>query len=302
MTNIYRNPSLDKPAQEKPADVGNLTINSEKVPPKANPIIDRVSVNGIGITEQAILAETQHHSADTPGEALGLAAQALVIRELLVQEANKLGLVANCSIDENKAMETEQDALIRQLIEREVDLPKATADECKRYYDNNIHKFSSETIYEASHILLAAPANKPDELVAAQIKASEICQLLRANPDRFGELAIEFSECPSREQGGNLGQLTKGSTVDEFEKALQAADQIGLIADPVQSRFGYHVIRLDRVIQGKTLPFEHVHESIAAWLEAKNWSKAVSQYIRILAGEAEIEGVSIEANRGPLID
>jgi peptidyl-prolyl cis-trans isomerase C len=69
----------------------------------------------------------------------------------------------------------------------------------------------------------------------------------------------------------------------------------------VESRFGFHVVSLDRRIPGETLPFEIVRERIAAWLEAASWSRAVSQYIAVLAGKAEISGIDIGATEGPLI-
>ena len=70
---------------------------------------------------------------------------------------------------------------------------------------------------------------------------------------------------------------------------------------PVESRFGFHVIALDRRIDGRDLPFEAVRARIAAWLEASAWSRAVSQYVAILAGRAEIRGISLSGADGPLV-
>jgi peptidyl-prolyl cis-trans isomerase C len=74
-----------------------------------------------------------------------------------------------------------------------------------------------------------------------------------------------------------------------------------LSARPVESRFGYHIILLERRIAGTQLPFEMVRERIAAWLEASSWSKAVAQYVKILAGRAKIVGIDISAADSPLI-
>ena len=70
---------------------------------------------------------------------------------------------------------------------------------------------------------------------------------------------------------------------------------------PVPTQFGYHVIRLDRVIPGAQLPFEAVAGRIAGWLEASSWSRAVAQYVGILAGEADITGISLHGSDGPLV-
>ena len=71
--------------------------------------------------------------------------------------------------------------------------------------------------------------------------------------------------------------------------------------EPVATRFGYHVIQLDRVIAGRRLPFEVVERRIAGFLEASSWSRAVSQYVGILAGRAEIKGVELAGSTGALV-
>ena len=69
----------------------------------------------------------------------------------------------------------------------------------------------------------------------------------------------------------------------------------------VESRFGVHLVRLERRTPGEALPFEAVHERIAAWLDAAAWSKAVSQYISILAGQADIRGIELGGAEGVLV-
>jgi peptidyl-prolyl cis-trans isomerase C len=64
---------------------------------------------------------------------------------------------------------------------------------------------------------------------------------------------------------------------------------------PVESRYGYHIINLERRIDGASLPYDAVSRRIAAWLEANTWSKAVSQYVALLAADAAIEGVDFRA-------
>ena len=301
MANIYTNPALENPPKKAGGDHDGYQEPDTKIPPKAKPVLNKVAVNGIEIPENVILSEAQHHPAGTPGEAIFQAAQALVVRELLLQEARNMGIVPRPSVLESGKPETSEEALIRQLMEQEIVVPDATADECERYYENNLSRFSSEAIYEASHILIAAPTSDTKETEIAREKAEKICKILKSDPARFGDLVKEFSDCPSKDQGGNLGQLTKGSTVEEFEQALKTATEVGLISEPVASRFGYHVIRLDRKIPGRVLPFEHVRSSISNWMEAASWTKAVSQYVRILAGKAKIEGISVDGAESPLV-
>ena len=260
-----------------------------------------VSVNNVAIPEHKIMAEAQNHPASSPGRALRAAAKALVIRELLWQEAKQLDISAIPEKDNEGRLETDSDAAIRVLVDQEITVPTATPDVCRLYYDRHPEKFSTPTLFEARHILIAAPESDKTRRREAQTRAEEICRVLQEKPELFSSLAKEHSECSSRDQGGNLGQLSPGSTVAEFEKAVADMQEGEISQIPVASRFGFHVIALDRCIEGKTLPYEMVSDRIAGWLEASAWSKAVSQYISILVGRAEIRGITLKGTKSPLV-
>jgi len=260
-----------------------------------------VLVNGVEIPPSAIAAETQNHPAADPEAARASAARALVIRELLLQEARRLGLAAEPQVDEEGRRETEEEALIRAVLEREVVTPTADEASCRRYYDNNIRRFSSPDIYEAAHILLSVSPDDKDAYATAVREAETMIALLADRPDLFGQFARERSACPSASEGGNLGQLTRGQTVPEFETFLFALEDGQLCPVPVKTRYGVHVLRLDRKIAGRLLPFETVKDQIAAYLADASWRRAAYQYVRILAGRAEIAGVEIEKAEGTLV-
>lgn len=269
-----------------------------KVPPKAQPLFRSIRVNGVEIAEHLILAEAQNHPAGNPGEALEQAARALVIRQLLLSRAAELELISTPARDEDGRRETEEDAVIRAVIEQEARAPSATEEECRRYFDNNRQRFTSEPLWEACHILISADPSDRAAREIARKTAEGLIARLRQKPGAFASLAAEFSACPSGKQGGNLGQLSPGSTVPEFEAALERLSAGEIVATPVESRYGFHVIRLDRKIEAQPLPFDMVRETIAGWLEAAAWSKSVSQYIGLLAAGAEIEGIALLAGRG----
>jgi len=269
--------------------------------PKAGPVLDAVAVNGVAIPEAEILAEAQNHPADTPGDALSQAAHALVVRTLLLQEAARLGIEADATAPSGGRAQTPDDAVIAALLPREVAVPTATSEECRRYFDRNPDRFRSEPIHEARHILLAAPAEDGPARKRARSLSEELIVELKRRPDAFETLALVHSDCPSRAQGGALGQLTRGSTVPEFERALARMDSAALFPHPVESRFGFHVVRLDRTVPGRPLPFDAVRDRIAAWLDASAWSKAVSHYVAVLAGRAEIVGIDLDVTEGPLM-
>jgi len=277
-----------------------LPENKVKVPPKpAAP--DPISVNGVEISSDAISAEAQNHPADNPATSIADAAQALVVKQLLIQEAATKDIAGVPETFEPGKKETDEDAAIRALLEQEIVTPKADEASCRRYYDTNMDKFVSEALYEARHILFAAPLSDKDARATARTKAEATIATLVANPSQFAALAHTHSACPSREQGGNLGQLTKGSTVPEFETVLLELEEGQLSPAPVPTQFGFHVIQLDRIIPGRQMNFEMAHGRIAAWLEAASWSRAVSQYIGILAGNAKIVGIDLAAADSPLV-
>ena len=97
--------------------------NKPSLVPAPNPDLSQVSVNGVAISEAQIMAEAQQHPADSPGHALQAAARALVVRELLLQHARAQNYAAEPAVLDNGSIETEDDALIRHLIETEVNAP-----------------------------------------------------------------------------------------------------------------------------------------------------------------------------------
>lgn len=260
-----------------------------------------ISVNGVAIPRAAIARETQNHPASKPIEGWLAAARALVVRELLLQEARRLGIVPAPIADADGRRETDEEALVRAVVAREVVTPLADEAVCRRYYDMNRQRFRSPDLFEARHILLAAAPGDRAARGAARNRAEEIITALRQEPSAFGAIALAESVCPSGKAGGNLGQIGPGQTVPEFEQALVslAVGEIG--PAPIESRYGFHVVALDRRIEGRDLPFEIVRPRIAAWLDQKVRRLAIRQYITILAGCAEITGITLDASSTPLV-
>ncbi len=252
-----------------------------------------IIVNGTIIPERDIARETQHHPAASLEGAKRKAARALAVRALLLQQADRLGLTV-------EALASDEDR-IAALVEREVRTPSADEEACRRYYAANRARFRSADLFEARHILLLINSEDPAAAGAVKSRAEEIIALLERYPDKFADLARDHSACPSGKQGGNLGQITRGSTVPEVETFLLQLEPGQLCPVPIRSRYGYHVLRLERRVKGRQLPFETAHEKIAAYLEERVWRQAVRQYISILAASAEIRGVDLKAATSPLV-
>jgi len=252
-----------------------------------------VSVNGVVVARAAIAREAQNHPADKPIVAWQAAARALVLRELLLQEARRLGVAAEPAADPQGRRETDEEALIRTLADREIAVPEADEASCRRYYEQNQRRFRSADIYEASHILFAARADDRAAFAQAERAAVAVLAELMEHPERFAPLARIHSACPSAEQGGNLGQITAGQTTPEFEQALRALAPGEITAMPVATRYGVHVIRLVRKHEGRPLPFEWAHERIAAYLTERTRRTATAQYIARLVSRADITGIAL---------
>jgi peptidyl-prolyl cis-trans isomerase C len=237
----------------------------------------------------------------SPFEAWKAAARALAIRELLLQEARRLNIAAQPMSDDEGRSEMEEESLVRLVVEREVKTPKASVEDCQRYYAQNLRRFRSPAIFEASHILIIAPPGDAKARAAARNQAAQVIAELQANPAAFAAVARQHSACPSREVGGNLGQIGPGQTVPEFEQALEALVAGVIHGESIESRYGFHIVRLDRRMDGRQLPFEMVHPRIATYLEEHVRRTAIRQYISLLAGRATVSGIDLAASNTALL-
>lgn len=252
-----------------------------------------VAVNGETIPAAAIAAEAQLHPAPPgkPGLAWRAAARALAVRALLRQEAGRVGLSAPPRDLGEGRRETEEEALIRALIEARVVPEAPSAAAIRAAYDCDPDAFRAPTLYSAAHILLAAP---PGDAEAAALARGILAELAR-DPGAFDRLARAHSACSSRDAGGRLGQIVAGEAAPEFEAALDRLGPGEISADPVASRFGLHVIRLDARATGEVLPFERVAPRIREALERAAWTRAARDLVGALAAAAEIRGVDLRA-------
>jgi peptidyl-prolyl cis-trans isomerase C len=259
-----------------------------------------VAVNDTAIDHATIAREVQNHQAPSPDLAWREATRALVIRELLLQRARALE-IEPAPLASDGARETDEESLIRLLLEREVVTPKADEAVCRRYYDRNAARFRTPDLFAPAHILFKARRDEPVSYARAEARAETVLAELRDQPERFDSLARSLSDCPSAGEGGRLGQIVPGETTPEFEAALAAMQPGEICAEPVRTRYGVHVLRLDQRIAGRQMPFEQVRARIAAYLEERSWRRAVAQYITLLAGQARIEGFDLPGAGTPLV-
>lgn len=257
--------------------------------PQSGPIV----VNGVTITRGAIAREVQNHPASKPADAWHSAARALVVRELLLQEAKRLAQMPAPIVDEAGRRETEEEAMVRQLVEQQIRIPAADDEVCRRIYESRRAVFRSSDLFAVRHILLAAAPGDTSARDKAKAEAQSMIAALTDAPDRFAEIALAASACSSRSNGGALGQISRGQTVPEFEQALADAPVGAVAPHPIETRYGFHIIFVDQRIDGETLPYDLVKTQIAARLSERAHYTAIQQYIAMLAGQAIITGIDL---------
>jgi len=260
-------------------------------PPKSDkPIV----VNGEQIELQDIALEAQNHPMPQhkPGWAWHAAAQALVWRTLFLQEAKKRQLQADPIELQPGRLETSEEALIRQLFDESI--PEVEIDEAdlRAHYEQNKDRYRGPSLYEAAHILFLADPKDPIASAEAKQKAQAIYKELLQQPKRFAYMAKEHSDCPSAPDGGLMGQISTGDIVPEFEASLRTLE-VGELSQPVQSRYGYHVIRLDHRAIGQPLPFETVLPQLREAKEKAHWIRASRKFMDELLKQSEIVGIDM---------
>jgi peptidyl-prolyl cis-trans isomerase C len=248
-----------------------------------------VTVNGRAISDDAISREMQHHPACSREAAWEAAARALTIRELLLQEAARVGMARD-----PEPGETEEEALIRRLVEREVPIPEPDEASCRRYFENNREALRAPRIHVVAHILLFAP-EEPLARERTDRKARELIAQLDGDVSRFAEFARRYSACPSRDAGGRMGALRPGQTVPEFERALSRLTPGEIAGGPIETRYGHHIVYLESRHGGEPYSFEQARPRVADYLRECAYRGGVLDYVRLLAGHAQIEGIALQA-------
>ncbi|MBU0551367.1 peptidylprolyl isomerase, partial [Myxococcota bacterium] len=167
---------------------------------------------------------------------------------------------------------------------------KVTDEEIKAYYEKNKKRYEVQEQVKAAHILLKlgekeATPEKDAEVLAKinQIRA----EAMAPNAD-FGELAKKYSEGPSGPRGGDLGFFTRGRMVKPFEDAAFSLE-VGVISEPIKTRFGYHLIKVFEKKAASARDFEEIKPQIERMMRSKLFRQATRDVVTALEKEAKIE-------------
>lgn len=196
-----------------------------------------------------------------------------LIEEAINQELFLLDAKAN-NLQESPVYQAEMKRLQKQLlrgvaINAVLEKVDVSDEELQAYYDEHAHEFITEEEISASHILV-------DE----EAEAKAILERIEAGED-FAELASELSKCPSSGNGGSLGHFGRGRMVGEFEEAAFELG-VGEVSQPVQTQFGYHLIKVDERNDARKMEFAEVRDQIYQSLRNAKQQEAYTNYLEEL--------------------
>ena len=225
--------------------------------------------------------------------------------ELLRQAAQRDGLLsADDPPPQAGAISEAASEAIERWLEANLNVPEPTEEACRRHHAAHTARYRRGERVHARHILFGVT---PGVDVGALRSRAETCLLdVRCHDgssaeDAFARAARELSNCPTGAQGGELGWLTAEEFAPEMAQEIFGRAEIGVLPRLVHSRFGLHVVQVRAREAGQPAAFEDVQASVALVLRQQTWVNALRQYLQLLAGAADVEGVQLDAADTPLV-
>lgn len=194
----------------------------------------------------------------------------LINQKLLLLEAQKNLYEAEPAFKE-QLKKAKESLLTSYAFEKVITAVRISDKEVEDYYNENKDKFVSPATVNASHILVES-----DEL------AKEVLAKIESGEMTFEDAAKEYSSCPSKENGGSLGDFTRGQMVPEFDTAVFEMAVGEITKTPVQTQFGYHLIRLNSKNEGETMQLEQIKDKLSKQLLGQKQQKAYESKINQL--------------------
>lgn len=226
--------------------------------------------------------------------------------ELLRQRAVAQGLLAPHSGDLAPEPGEAERQVLEAMVDAEVHSPEPQEEECQRYYQAHTAQFTIGQALHVRHILFAVTPGINVQALAVHAEKA-LLELTHKDtpPPRFAQLAAELSNCPTSTQGGDLGWIGPDDCAPELAKELfhQSHHQgsVGIHPMLVHSRFGFHIVEVLERRAGTVPAYAEVRERIARQLAMQSRGRALHQYMSLLAGEAELEHIALDAADSPLV-
>jgi len=280
-----------------------LVATMDDVPLQAT-LAPQAGAMGGGGSVAAEVARVNGVALNAPHESLDEEAlRQRACTELLRQAAQQAGLLPASDVPGALgAISVQASDAIEQLLERELDLPDPSEEACRRYHEAHPAAHAQGERAQLRHVLFAVTPGV--DVKQLRLRAEALLIELRCADDggaQFAKAAAQWSNCPSGQQGGDLGWLTRADCAPEFAREVFGGAEIGVLARLVHSRFGLHVVEVVARDPGQQPSFEEVRQAIALTLRQQAWVNALRQYLQLLAGAAVVEGVALDAADTPLV-
>lgn len=219
--------------------------------------------------------------------------------ELLRQRAQTAGLLGrddpSTGDGVNSVAATEA---IEALLDSELQLPSPDEAACRRHHAANANRYAQGERVQARHILFAVTPGV--DVKALRERAEAVLIEVRADTALFPDRARTMSNCPSGAKGGALDWLARPDCAPEFARELFGLTDFGVLPRLVHSRFGLHVVEVLAREPGLVPSFEQVQGAVTMALQQQAFATALRQYLMQLAGQAQVEGIALEAASSPL--
>lgn len=199
--------------------------------------------------EMMLMQMGQRASAYNNPQGRAMILEQLINSKLFLMDAQK-NLYEREPAFKEQFTRVKEEMLSRYAVQKAVERVRVTDDEAKKYFEENPDQFAPEMTFNASHIL-----------VDTEEKAAEIAEQIKSGELTFEDAAMQFSSCPSKQNGGSLGEFGHGQMVPEFEAACEALEE-GELSAPVQTQFGWHLVKLNKKEDGGKMALEEVKEQV----------------------------------------
>jgi len=222
--------------------------------------------------------------------------------ELLRQAAIGAGLLeARDPAPVDGAISEAAGAAIEALLDRELQVPDPSDDACRRHHAANLPRHAVGERALLRHVLFAVTPGVDVNSLRQRAEACLIDLRSSSGSDRFAAVAASTSNCPSGAQGGELGWLGAADCAPEFAREVFGHAEVGVLPRLVHSRFGLHVVEVLAREAGVQPAFETVRAAVAQSLRQQSFATALRQYLQLLAGQARVQGVELDAAATPLV-
>jgi len=226
--------------------------------------------------------------------------------ELLRQAAVRMGRLPEQHLSVAPELSDAERQVIESMLDEAVVVPSPSPEACERYYKANHKKYMVDQALHIRHILFAVTPGVNVQALAR--KAEELLMMLMDKSTGvhvFAEQAAVFSNCPSGQQGGDLGWITPSDCAPELAEFLfyqpEAEVAIGIQPRLVHTRFGLHIVDVLEKKPGRQLTFDEVHERVQTQLTMQSRATAWRQYMMLLVGDADVVGIELDGADTPLV-